>query len=94
MIRKVLQLIVSEGILDKNQIARRVGVQVETLDDIIRLLVDRGLLRVEENNCEVEPSCTGCHSTANCDKSISSSKAFYVTERGRKYAMLNGGGDE
>ncbi len=94
MIGKVLKLIVAEGILDKNEIARRVGVQVETLDDIIRLLVDRRFLRMEENGCDVEPTCTGCHSTAGCDKSTNTSKAFYVTERGRKYAVLNGGGDE
>ncbi len=92
MIKKVLQLIVSEGILDKNQIARQVGMQVETLDDIIRLLVERGYLRMEVDGCDVESSCSGCHSSAGCNMITSTGQVFYVTERGKAYASLNGGG--
>jgi hypothetical protein len=93
MIKKVLQLIVSEGILDKNQIARRVGMQVETLDDIIRLLLERGYLRMESDGCDVESSCSGCHSAAGCDMVTSTGQAFYVTEKGKAYASMNGGGN-
>jgi len=92
VIKKVLQLIVAEGILDKKQIARQVGMQVETLDDIIRLLVERGYLRMESDGCEVESSCSGCHSSAGCDMVTSTGQAFYVTEKGRAYASSNGGG--
>lgn len=91
MIKEVLQLIVSEGILDKNQIARRVGMQVETLDDIIRLLVERGFLRMEVNGCDVEDACSGCHSSASCDLITSTGQAYYVTDRGKAYASSNGG---
>jgi hypothetical protein len=94
MIKEVLQLIVSEGILDKNQIARRVGMQVETLDDIIRLLVERGYLRMEVNGCDVESSCSGCHSSAGCDTITSTGQAFYVTDRGIAYVGMNGGGNK
>ena len=94
MIKKVLQLIVSEGILDKNQIARRVGMQVETLDDIIILLVERGFLRMETNGCDVESSCSGCHSSAGCDTITDTGQAFYVTDRGKAYASMNGGGSK
>jgi hypothetical protein len=94
MIKRVLQLIVREGILDKNQIARQVGMQVETLDDIIRLLVERGYLRMETNGCDVESSCSGCHSSAGCDTITSTGQAFYVTDRGKAYARTNGGGSE
>ena len=92
MIKRVLQLIVSEGILDKHQIARRVGMQVETLDDIIRLLVDRGYLRMETDGCDVETSCSGCHSSAGCDMITSTGQVFYITEKGKAYAGMNGGG--
>ena len=92
MIKKVLQLIVSEGILDKNQIARQVGMQVETLDDIIRLLVERGFLRMETNGCDTESTCSGCHSSASCNTITSTGQAFYVTEKGKAYASMNGGG--
>jgi plasmid maintenance system antidote protein VapI len=37
MIKKLLNLLLEERILDKNEIARRIGVQIETLDDIVRL---------------------------------------------------------
>jgi hypothetical protein len=94
MIKRVLQLIVREGILDKNQIARQVGMQIETLDDIIRLLVERGYLRMEVNGCDVESSCSGCHSSAGCDTITSTGQAFYVTDRGKAYASTNGGGSE
>jgi hypothetical protein len=94
MIKKVLQLIVSEGILEKSEIARRVGIQIETLDDIIRLLVGRGYLRMEVNGCEVESSCSGCHSSAGCDTITSTGQAFYVTDRGKAYASINGGGSK
>ncbi|MFX1560875.1 MAG: FeoC-like transcriptional regulator [Promethearchaeota archaeon] len=94
MIKKVLQLIIAEGILDKNQIARQVGIQVETLEDIIRLLVQRGYLRMEENGCDVESSCSGCHHSAGCDMVTRTGQVFYVTDRGKAYARINGGGSE
>jgi hypothetical protein len=94
MIKEVLQLIVAEGIMDKSQIARRIGIQVETLDDVIRLLVERGYLRMEENGCDVESSCTGCHNSASCDTITNTGQAFYVTDRGKAYAGLNGGGSK
>lgn len=92
MIREVLQLIVTEGMLDKNQIARKLGIQNETLDDIIRLLVERGYLRMEHNGCDVESSCSGCHNAKGCDMITNTGQAFYITERGKAYASMNGGG--
>jgi hypothetical protein len=94
MIKKVLQLIVTEGILDKKQIARQVGIQIETLDDIIRLLVERGYLRMETNGCDVESSCSGCHSSGGCDTITNTGQAFYITDRGRTYASMNEGGSK
>ncbi len=91
MIKKVLQLIVSEGILDKKEIARRAGIQVETLDDVVRLLVERGYLRVEDDGCDIESSCSGCHNAASCDMMTNTGRVFYVTEKGKAYASMNGG---
>jgi hypothetical protein len=94
MIKKVLQLIVKEGILDKHQIARKAGVQAGTLDDIIRLLVQRGYLRMEENGCDVESSCSGCHSSMGCDIITRVGQVFYVTDKGKAYANMKGGGND
>ena len=90
MIKKVMQLIVSEGILDKKDIARRVGIQVETLDDMIRLLIQRGFLRTEVQGCEEDSVCTGCHSSAGCEMVTAVGQAYFVTEKGRSYAKIGG----
>ena len=90
MIKKVLQIIVSEGMLDKKEIARRVGIQVETLDDMIRLLIQRGFLRAEVEGCEEDSVCSGCHSAVGCDMVTTIGQAFYVTEKGRSYAKTGG----
>ncbi|MFW9769587.1 MAG: hypothetical protein ACFFF9_12400 [Candidatus Thorarchaeota archaeon] len=90
MIKKVLQLIISEGMLDKKEIARRVGIQVETLDDIIRLLIQRGFLTTEVQGCNEESACSGCHHATGCDMVTSVGQAFYVTEKGKAYAKIGG----
>ncbi len=91
MIKRVLQLIVKEGILDKKEIARRIGMQVETLNDIIRLLIERDFLRTEVDGCVESSECSGCHSSAGCDTINPTGQAFFVTEKGKVYASRGGG---
>ncbi|MFW9808807.1 MAG: FeoC-like transcriptional regulator [Candidatus Thorarchaeota archaeon] len=91
MIKKLLKLLLEERILDKNEIARRIGVQIETLDDIIRLMVQQGLLRTEVNNCEENTACASCHNHEGCDMTTSTGQAFFVTEKGIAYANMTGG---
>ncbi len=91
MIKQVLEIIVAEGILDKKEIARRRGIQVETLDDIIRLLVQRDFLRTEIAGCQEISACSGCHSSTGCAIMTSTGQAFVVTEKGKTYASLDGG---
>ncbi|MGY5863183.1 MAG: FeoC-like transcriptional regulator [Candidatus Thorarchaeota archaeon] len=90
MIKKVLQVIVEEGMLNKKEIARRVGIQVETLDDMIRLLIQRGFLRAEVESCETS-ACAGCHSSAGCDMVTATGQAYFLTEKGKAYASIGGG---
>ncbi len=92
MIKRVLQLIVTEGILDKKEIARRVGMQVETLDDIIRLLIERDFLRTEIDDCVESSECSSCHSSPGCEMTNSTGRAFFVTEKGKAYASMVGSG--
>jgi hypothetical protein len=91
MIKKILKLLISRGMLEKNQIAREVGIQVETLDDIIRLLVERGYLRREPNGCEMASSCSGCHNASGCSMVTKTGQVLYVTEKGKAYASKIGG---
>jgi positive regulator of sigma E activity len=48
-------------------------------------------LRLKENGCDVESSCSGCHSIASCDMAAKTGQAFYVTDRGKAYAKMDGG---
>jgi hypothetical protein len=85
MIKQVLQEIMKSGMVDKMSISREVGIQPETLDDIIRLLIDRGYLAMEEDGCEVSETCSSCESRRTC-QIMTSSKSYHVTERGVAYA--------
>ena len=85
MIGQVLELIVDGKIVDKREIARQAGVQVETLDDVINLLCQRGYLRLNETSCSESPSCSGCSMGDSCGTSDKLGKALFVTEKGRQY---------
>lgn len=85
MIGRVLELIVDGRIVDKREIARQVGIQVETLDDVIDLLCQRGYLRLNEVSCEESPSCSGCSAADTCGSTDKLGRALFVTEKGRQY---------
>ncbi|TFG26112.1 hypothetical protein EU528_14985 [Candidatus Thorarchaeota archaeon] len=85
MIGKVLELIVDGRIVDKRDIARQVGVQVETLDDVIDLLCQKGYLRLNEESCSDSPSCSGCSQADTCGSTDKLGKALFVTDKGKQY---------
>jgi hypothetical protein len=85
MSEKVLKLIVESKIVNKKEIARLAGIQLETLDDIIDLLCQRGYLRVNETSCTEHTSCSGCSMADTCTSSDKLGRALYVTEKGRQY---------
>ncbi len=81
MILDVLKLIVDNEMVYKKEIAEQVGIQPETLDDVLRLLVERGYLtrKVTETG---DPKCAGCPMSGTCHEE-GSSVVYYVTERGK-----------
>ena len=85
MISQVLELIVDGRIVDKREIARQAGVQLETLDDVIDLLCQRGYLRLSEESCTEGPSCSGCSTADSCGSTDKLGKALFVTEKGKQY---------
>jgi hypothetical protein len=87
LIGKVLELIVDGRIVDKRDIARQAGVQVETLDDVIDLLCQQGYLRLSEASCAEGPSCSGCSVEDSCGSTDKLGKALFVTEKGKQYVM-------
>ncbi|MCK5264720.1 MAG: hypothetical protein KAR03_03860 [Candidatus Thorarchaeota archaeon] len=94
MIGKVLELIVNGRIVDKREIARHVGVQVETLDDVIDLLCQRGYLRTDEQSCTENPSCSGCSIEDSCGSTDKLGRAIFVTDKGRQYVKSRRGNNQ
>ena len=86
MLRKILQLIVNDGILYKREMAERMGVQTETLDDMLKILVERSYLRLSECGISEKVVCSSCPSAGSCNTEASG-QAYYVTARGKRYAQ-------
>ena len=85
MSEHVLELIVEGGLVDKREIAQQAGVQIETLDDMINLLCNRGYMRIDEQSCSESPSCSGCNLADSCGTTDKLGKAIFVTDKGRQY---------
>lgn len=87
MIEEVLELIVDGKMVDKREIAKEVGVQIETLDHIIDLLCQNGYLRLSENSCTHSLSCSGCSMADSCGSSDKLGKVLIVTEKGKQLVI-------
>jgi predicted transcriptional regulator len=84
VIEEVLELIVNRGIINKREIAEEIGVQVETLDDVIDLLCQRGYLRMTEKKCSESSSCSGCSLAESCGSADKLGRALFVTDKGKQ----------
>ncbi|RLI49319.1 MAG: hypothetical protein DRO73_06685 [Candidatus Thorarchaeota archaeon] len=82
--RRVLSTIMSERLLTKKQLAEAVGVQEETLEDILDLLARRGLLSVS-SNCSSSPSCASCPLASSCDSHQRREVTYTLTQKGIRY---------
>ena len=87
MIKEVLQIILTGGMHNKREIARKMGIQNETLDDILKLLVTKGYLRTDDCESVSSPSCSSCPiAESGCGKD-NFGQTYYLTDNGKKYAM-------
>ncbi len=86
MIKKILRLIIAEGMLTEKQIAKKVGIQEATLQDILQLLVRRGLLRPSECTAPKDAGCSSCPMASGCNLIGDLGETYYVTDKGRMYA--------
>ena len=86
MLKRVLQVIIEGEAVNAAEIARKVGVSSETLEDMIKLLLSRGLLRAEDCASTEMTHCAGCPSHGVCASGVQSGRAYYVTEKGIRYA--------
>ena len=85
MLKKILQIMVNDGILYKREMAERVGVQTETLDDMLKILLESGYLRLSECGISEKVVCSSCPSAGSCNTEVSG-QTYYVTAKGTRYA--------
>lgn len=87
MLKEILQIILSGSMTSKNQIANAIGVQMETLDDMLQLLTDKGMLAVSECDSSNQVKCASCPmADTGCGVGVLGQAFYYVTERGKRYA--------
>ena len=86
MLKKILQVMLDQRIIHKQDLAKIVGVQIETLEDMLRLLVDKEYLK--RNDCvEVEDThCSSCPSVSGCLDDQKATHDYHLTAKGIRYA--------
>ena len=87
MLKEIIQHILSEGMKSKQDIARAINVQIETFEDMLNLLVKKGMLRPSVCEPIEGPACSSCPSAEDGCSSDFLGQAYYVTERGKRYAQ-------
>ncbi len=82
---ELLKMIMHEGVHTKQQIAEKLGVEIEALDHMIELLLRKGLLRSSECDVVDTSHCSRCPVEPSCGKPAYG-EAYYLTEKGKRYA--------
>jgi predicted transcriptional regulator len=86
MIREILHLVLTEGLTNTSEITEKMGIQEETLKDILKLLQRRGYLRLSECTEEELKLCSHCPTSGSCLKIAQKGQTFIITERGMQFA--------
>ncbi len=85
MFQVILQSLSSERMIDKNRLAREIGVSVAVLQDMLDLLVARGYLRTDRPTACSTGHCAGCSFVDHCSDPTEGVTYFVLTEKGRRY---------
>ncbi len=86
MLKEILQSILTGHLKSKQELAQELGIQPETLEDMLHLLTERGMLRIMECDEHPQAACSHCPMADGGCSSNTAGEAYYVTERGRHYA--------
>jgi hypothetical protein len=87
MLKNILKTLLTQRVAHTRELAQQLGVQPSALEDMLQLLVRRGLLRL--GDCDTpadDPHCSGCPAHAGCATTSDSGRAYYVTDKGKRYA--------
>ena len=86
MFREILREMIADGLINKPYIARKVGVHVEVVEDIICMLVDHGYLSKSSRAELGHSACAGCHLASKCGSGNSTLQTYSITPKGMRYA--------
>lgn len=86
MFKKILRSISENKMINKAQLARNVGVSKETLEDILKILADRGYLRIDRPTACETTQCSGCPHASHCSDPNEGIIYYTITEQGLRYA--------
>ncbi|MBD3158364.1 MAG: hypothetical protein GF309_06185 [Candidatus Lokiarchaeota archaeon] len=85
MLKRILRLILEEKVAHKKEIAKELGVQMSTLEDMLSILLENGYLRFGECNCEPDVTCPTCPMAESCQQKKLVTEEYYVTEGGKHF---------
>lgn len=86
MLKRILQIMLDQRIIHKQDLAKTVGVQIETLEDMLRLLVQKEYLK-REDCVEIEDThCSSCPSASSCLDEEIATHDYHLTAKGIRYA--------
>ncbi|TXT55253.1 MAG: hypothetical protein BAJATHORv1_40163 [Candidatus Thorarchaeota archaeon] len=86
MLREILRVIVDEELVTNRELAKKLGVQIETLHDMLQMLVNKGYLRSNTCNIQEQGTCSSCPQRRGCaEMTTMQGASFSVTEKGLKW---------
>ncbi|MDG6221808.1 MAG: hypothetical protein IAX21_06575 [Candidatus Bathyarchaeota archaeon] len=86
MIKEILTLVRDGGLLSKNDIADRVGIQQATLESVFSLLSSKGYLKKIDNaNAATSKACLCCSGCTGCNTNTNVPAVYTITEKGKTY---------
>ncbi len=86
MLKEILQIILSGNITSTQQIAESLGIQIDTLEDMLRILHEKGMLTMAECGTTSPTKCASCPIAESSCSDGNLGHVYYITDRGRRYA--------
>jgi predicted transcriptional regulator len=87
--KEILKLIRDGGLLNKGDIANKVGIQESTLDSILSFLSSKGYLKTIDSKAEMPMGCIGCPISKECMQKASAGSVYTITDKGKNYLEKN-----
>jgi hypothetical protein len=84
--KEILTLVRDGGLLNKNDIADKIGIQHATLESVFSLLSSKGYLKKIDNTATGTPkSCICCSGCTGCALNTNAPVVYAITEKGKTY---------